>query len=615
MLNIKETDMRSTWFRPEWMGLAILLALIAAAVALPGPLFPPATAEEGGAPRVVTGSPVERPTPGRKESVRPQGQVRPPEVAVVPPPAVAPWTRPYKGPGDSVLEVPIVIPIPDLKGELAKSLPNTLAEGKERLKLSKTVDTVQKFVEEKLELRKVPLPILRPKVKWVGFPPHPLIVPEWVDEMVDRMVPIKKEIERKVQAKIDYEVDFAYRVTPRKDTLSITMRGNQVSARLEVGYTIETSVVRAGPVPIAPPGRADGTIHLTLVRSLVWGDDGKLVPKDGNATARWDLRSGFTAVPPIDPGTIIKTNVLLDLLKGTLNAEIQKRLSDPFIDLQKVTEPLRDAQKLPGGICLLLHPSEIAPWHLTSDGKVVNSGVTIRCRPRIIVLGRGEAEPAATPQPKPMPAVTRPADPRCHIELEGVLAEELVGAKLAGLLGVDSGRLPKGVKIGTPRLRAAGGAANSLVDKGARGRVLVEIPVTRPFSTTVMISGTLFLADNVLWLEEVRCHTDPAVEMLAELVDPKLRKDLERGKKEIETTLNKVRWNLGDELTRLCPKPPARPEGKDPISVEGKAVKVTEVYVSPTDVKVIVVVDGVARVFLGSKTGTTAPVAPAGQAN
>src|SRR5262245_16948762 len=111
-------------------------------------------------------------------------------------PHAAPWTRTYKEPKRSFIDIPISIPVASLKQELIKGLPDTLADGKERVKLSKTVDVPVTKIVDAMAPGKVPVP--RPKFKRVrppfGLGPD-ILVPDGVEIVwVDRPVPGKKTI-------------------------------------------------------------------------------------------------------------------------------------------------------------------------------------------------------------------------------------------------------------------------------------------------------------------------------------------------------------------------------------------------------------------------------------
>jgi hypothetical protein len=466
---------------------------------------------------------------------------------VLPP---ASWGRPYKEPGSFHLPIPITMPISSLKEELARNLPDTLAQGKEPVKLSKIVDqTVDKVIDILIpEVIRVPDPS-RPKFKWILGHPFP---DGFETKEIIIQHPGKKTIKEVVKKTLDYDVELTYRVTPRKDTLSVSLVGNQLKAELELDYTVDSSVIRQASIPIAPPTRVFGRLFGTIERSLDWDNSGKLMLSGGATTVRW-----APGGPHVDLENVIRANVLLEIFKKQVNDVVEANMRKYVMDMGQLLPPLCRAIKLGNTeFRLLLRPLEVTPWKLTTDERIVHAGLTVLCKPQVIVLKPGDREPADSELPKIKPAQDRPTLTTNAPEIECLLPHWWLSKQLIELLATkDVGAaIEKAVKssgevsFGDPRFHPAGDADKERFPS-ALGRVRLDVPIKSPAGVKLAVSSVLSSNEHEVWVEDADAEID-LDDSLALLLLP-LKNQVESAKAAVARTLNTLRRNVSSDIAKL----------------------------------------------------------------
>jgi hypothetical protein len=523
-------------------------------------------------------------------------------------PTIAPWTRVFNEASESTLMIPLDIPVEYLKQEMVKGLPDPLAHDTKRVKLRHTFDEIHKKLVDVVLTEMVPVPVPKFKVVKPPRPPFPFApdppairVPDGVEiKWVPRPVPGKQWIEEKVKSSFEFDADLRYNVTLNKDAISLAVTGSSLSAQFELGYWVESSVVKAGPMPFMPPtpGRAEGKIQVTMSRSIQW-DQGKLVLKGGTGSIRWIPSRSLTSVPPIDLATIIKLNVLLEALShaGVVNGVIQDNLSSPLLDLNPLLAEACKPHKVDDDIFFSLQPKEVVPFNVTTAGTTVSSGLLIKCQPRVIVLRGGEKAPPTAPLPVIRSARARPANTASKIDVECRLSLKWVGEQLRRLLANEgvAGLLERELKwragsvvLGSLNLQPAGDASE--VDgKAAKGRVRMELPMTKPIPVKLGVTGVLCGDESDVWLEHFCCEFHSDLPLGFRL--PPIQKRIALAKAAIATGLNNRRWGLGREIKKHLAKPLNFDAGPLTLQVTVVEPKLKDCFLTEKQIKGVLSVD------------------------
>jgi hypothetical protein len=524
-------------------------------------------------------------------------------------PTIAPWTRAFNEASESTLVIPLDISVEYLKQEIVKGLRDPLAHDTKRVKLRHTFDEIHRKLVDCILTQKVP--VLVPKFKEIKIKiPRPwpfkdeertIKIPDGFGTIwVERPVPGKKWVEVTVKSSFEFQADLRYKVTLNKDAISLAVKGNSLCAQFELSYWVESSVVKAGPMPVMPPtpGRAEGKIQVTMSRSTQW-DQGKLVLKGGTGSIRWIPSRSLTSVPPIDLATIIKGNVLLEALShaGVVNGVIQDNLSSPLLDLNPMLAKMCKPHKVDDDIFFSLRPKEVVPFNVTTAGRTVSSGLLIKCKPRLIVLQRGEKEPPTSPLPVIQSARARPANISSKIDVEYRLSHKWVGEQLSRMLAKEgvAGLLERGLKwragsvvLGSPNLQPAGDAS-AMDGKAAKGRVRMELPMTKPIPVRLGVAGVLCSDESNVWLEHVCCEFHSDLPLVLRV--PQIQKGIALAKAAIATGLNNRRWELGKEIKKHIAKPLNFDAGPLTLQVTLVEAKLKDCFLTEKQIKVVLSVD------------------------
>jgi hypothetical protein len=138
-----------------------------------------------------------------------------------------------------------------------------------------------------------------------------------------------------------------------------------------------------------------------------------------------------------------------------------------------------------------------------------------------------------------------------------------------------------------PKLHPAGDRAGRDGDS-AKGRVVLEIPVTAPMAITLAVSGVLCGDETNLWLEDVGCDFNSKGLPLLLAFLPQFKDRVAVVKASIATGLEKRRWDAGKDLTKHAAKPLDIDAGPLRLQVTLSEPKLTGIYVSREQVKAVV---------------------------
>lgn len=425
------------------------------------------------------------------------------------------------------------------------------------------------------------------------LPPHPeqqLIAGTGVDVIEKKKREVFDSVTKLVDRLTEVEVKFSYRVTLR--SLELTMKGNTVTCEANLGFSLDGKVLRAGVVPVGPTTTADGKMTLRVSKIISWSEKGKLVFTDGETKVSIDPLSGLTAFPKIDPGTILATNLVLDLVGRVLNDEVGKAATFLLPGLPDVANKLAEAHKIEGIGTLVLNPQECQLFPLTGDEKTIRTTVALRCRP--VLRPERPHETLAgtyTPAIKYAPKAGPPPGLGFHLELECLLDATWIGDKLTDQM---NGIVP--LKWRTRLVPAGDGVVliQSPVDAAQVKKYIDSIPwgnlVARMVSIpdSVSVWGDFRFTERSVLLRDAESQPSflmTAINMFA-LTLPKDGQPAKPDRIAKERTL--FFFNLpGNEILSL-----KQDVGIGEVSLSVAKSRIAELYLTPEQLKIVLVIDG-----------------------
>jgi hypothetical protein len=470
-----------------------------------------------------------------------------------------PWSRPYRAPGISLVQPSFELPLDRVRHHLLAELRDPLSHGKDlvRLQGTKKVTHDIPFVEE-----------LSPEVSFemVGFPfPHPEVHVR--PRFMNRVRQVIKE------SLVSSDLEITHRVILVPGSVSLSAAGNQLRVGMELEYQLD-AMVKSGEIPVTPPGSANGRIHLEVARSLGWSGS-KAVLTGGDTSVRLSPHQNFSLSPPfapIDPGTILKINGILEIVKDRINDRVQDALSGQRVDVGEMVQGLAKPFDL-GGFKLFVNAENITPWEFDSEGIVIRSGLTMSCRP-------GSCAEAIVPT-RDLFEVARPAprDLASRMEVDIVLrSAELARRLLPELRSSLGGRF----EFGDPVVYADGDA-DSVDGPSALGRVLIEVPLRSPVLTTLSIRGILCLDGSTIRLKDARWKTQ-AFQNIGALSG---------------SLVEKIHLDLSSTLGELTSKPIILPLDQGLLTVSVTKAEIGDVYVTAeSEIRIVFLIDGKVKVDL-----------------
>jgi hypothetical protein len=149
--------------------------------------------------------------------------------------------------------------------------------------------------------------------------------------------------------------DMLYVVDIR--SLDIAFKDNTLVCEVAAGFHSDSK---------SQPGDVrEATFRVRVTKDLVWGDTGRLEPRDGSSKVWIDPNAPLVGFPRLDVARVIQVNALLDLVSGVLDRELMKRLpTETLPDLTKVGPQLNG--KVP-----FLALQEITAYPLKGDDKTL----------------------------------------------------------------------------------------------------------------------------------------------------------------------------------------------------------------------------------------------------
>ncbi len=302
-----------------------------------------------------------------------------------------------------------------------------------------------------------------------------------LDELIDRLFKLKLEVK--------------HRVTVVPGSVSLTAEPSQVRARMDVDFHLDAGF-KGGPVPLTPPGSAEGRIHVEVTRSLAW-TGGRMVLTGGGTSVQVRATRAFSPLnpftPAIDPGVLLPTNAILGLFSGKLNQQVQSVLPSHVVDAGEMLKRLAKPINLGVGPQVYVNVEQVTPWVWAYGAAGLKSGLTLRCRPGTQVM-RGTV--------KFQPAGPASGDVTSHVDLEYIFTRDELSRRFATALRQS---LDPRIEVGDPRVLPAGDAAPSDGPQ-ALGRVRIELPVRAPVRATLAVAGLLWLDGNTIGLKEIHAE-------------------------------------------------------------------------------------------------------------
>jgi Domain of unknown function (DUF4403) len=393
--------------------------------------------------------------------------------------------------GSSYLSVPVRLPVAALRDELlkgilrekgAQTLPVTLKEesGK-RVTVSTHIETVITVTEPVKVVTSITRKVPKREKLLIGVIfPVAVFNTILVEETIDKIEWIEKQIQKAVRSVTDVEMEFGYAL--RLNHVDLRMSGNQVDLVVEIGLSLSSKIVKAGPVPIGAKDIDKSRVTVALSRAVEWSEDGRrlILKPAGKTEVHLDpsikltaftmgLNQLLTNVLPVIP-------FLEDKLAAELDRELTKRFGEVAIpDFDKLVEPLTKPHPLGGDAWLALRPEAILISPLRADGDVLSTGLTVQARP-VVSVGK-QPEAVKSPPVRPVPGMP-PAD--SWLQGEVVLASEWLSGQLTKLAAGQVRNWLPGAEVGAVRVRPGKG-------KGVR----VEVPVAvKEVTGTIVLTGT-----------------------------------------------------------------------------------------------------------------------------
>lgn len=386
--------------------------------------------------------------------------------------------RPYRKPDPSVLQLPIIVPFAQARDQLITSLPNPLSAGSREIEIDAKTQVHESFISISF----------KPGVKFDWFGPHPTLV--------EVRTPIDRLVDKLFKAKITVN----YRVSVVPGTVTLQANKGQIHATMDADYHVDAQF-KPGPLPLplTPPGTAEGRIHLAVSRSIGW-NGGKIVLVGGGRSAKIAPKLSFSPLnpltPPLDPGAILGTKVFLDLLSSKINERVQAGLPGHVVDFEKMLKGLESPLDLGIGPKVYINAERVSPWTWESDATRLASGLTIHCRPGT------QSRPAKVAFDA---ARARPADLSSRVDLEYTLTRDEFSRRFADVLRQSFDKDSR-LELGAPLLSPAGDATLADGPK-AVGRVLIEVRIRAPVVRTLTAQGLLWLDGNSLAMKDVKVET------------------------------------------------------------------------------------------------------------
>lgn len=345
---MSRTSVRHTAF--GWAAFACLAASCVALAAPPAelPQLPP----PGKSP-----VPVPLPAPGKAPVPLPLPKAQPPAAAV-------PVTQ---------IPVEMTVSVADIKKQMLRNillkldpkadpavepvLPLIVKTNDPRL-APPPADPKQPAVKPAEALQPAPVPLPAPKAQPVPEPMPAPARPRLLQRRPPEGRPLLERIAERpvVQNAVQRVVeggDMLYVVDIR--SIDIAFKDNTLVCEVTAGFHSDSK---------SQPGDVrDATFRVRVTKDLVWGETGKLEPRDGSSKLWIDPNAPLIGFPRLDIARVIQLNALLDLVSGVLDRELMKRLpTETLPDLTKVGPQLNG--KVP-----FLALQEITAYPLKGDDK------------------------------------------------------------------------------------------------------------------------------------------------------------------------------------------------------------------------------------------------------
>ena len=237
------------------------------------------------------------------------------------------------------------------------------------------------------------------------------------------------KITKMVEKTTEIEVKFSHRIT--LTSLELRMMGSTITCSADFGLWLKGTIVRSGLVPVGPSETADGKLKLTLSKSVSWDGAGKLVLAGGETKISIDGLSDLKAFPKIDPGRVIATGVVLDIVGRVLNGEVGNAISDRLPNLQSIANSLVEPHKVQDLGSISLNPHEVHLYPIIGSDKELSTTVAIQCRPTLRTAPERNTRPTTPASPIAFIPKTGPVPSAgFHLELQCLLDNDWIDEKL-----------------------------------------------------------------------------------------------------------------------------------------------------------------------------------------